>query len=144
MDSTVSINQCICYFAFLQEISFLEYIRKHFPLLFPEILETYLCIYHLCINLLSSSFLPPSKSPSLPLCLSFSLPSFLSSVSPIYLSMCLSSIYQLSICLSTYLPVICLSIINRQTYSFSSLTSGHAPEVLILHHFPEIPSLQLP
>lgn len=125
VDSTVSINQCICYFAFCQEISFLEYIRKHFPLLFPAILETYLCIYHLCINLLPSSFLLPSKYSSLPLSLSFSLPS---SIFPVYLSMCLSSVYQLSN-LSVYLPTrissVCLLSIEEHIHSAFSLLGVH-------------------
>ena len=75
----------------------------------------YLSSVYLLASFLLSSSLQVSLPSSLPLCLS----SFLSSVSPVCLSMCLSSIYQLSN-LSTYLPVICLSIINRWTYLFRS------------------------
>lgn len=45
MDSTVNLHQYICFFAFLQEISFLKYIGKHFPLLFSAFLENHQHIY---------------------------------------------------------------------------------------------------
>ena len=75
----------------------------------------------------STCFLPPFfLPPSLPPFLSASLSSFLSFICfSYYLSMCLSPIYQLSMCLSSYLPVICLLSIDEHIHSALSLLGMH-------------------